>query len=243
MLQCAGGKRGDSRFEAPQILGLRLTMPCRLDQGEFDVVAFKQIDQSKRVPPRHVRAVALPKPTETERHQWYVQRHGAQLPSAGNMLLFDRSWYNRAGVERVMGFCTPGQVKQFLAEAPEFEASLVRDGIRLFKLWLTVGHAMQVKRLHDRRHDPLKSWKLSPIDLQSMSKWDEYTQAREDMFDCTHTKTAPWTVIRSNDKRRARLNAMRHILASIDYSEKDKNIVAKPDPEILGSEGDIFKEA
>ncbi len=193
--------------------------------------------------PRHTRTVALSKPTETERGQWYFQRYIAHLPTAGDIVLFDRSWYNRAGVERVMGFCTPGQVKQFLLETPEFEASLVRDGIRLFKLWLTVGHAMQIKRFHDRRHDPLKTWKLSPIDLASMSKWDEYTQARENMFDRTHTKTAPWTVIRSNDKRRARLNAIRHILASIDYGEKDENIVAKPDPEIIGSEGDIFKEA
>ncbi len=223
------------------------------DQGERIVIVFEGRDAGgkggtikrfmQHLNPRHARTVALSKPTETERGQWYFQRYIAQLPTAGDIVLFDRSWYNRAGVERVMGFCTPGQVKQFLLETPEFEASLVRDGIRLFKLWLTVGHAMQIKRFHNRRHDPLKTWKLSPIDLASMSKWDEYTRAREDMFDRTHTKTAPWTVIRSNDKRRARLNAIRHILASIDYGEKDENIVAKPDPEIIGSEGDIFKEA
>ena len=223
------------------------------DQGERIVIVFEGRDAGgkggtikrfmQHLNPRHARTVALSKPTETERGQWYFQRYIAQLPTAGDMVLFDRSWYNRAGVERVMGFCTPGQVKQFLLETPEFEASLVRDGIRLFKLWLTVGHAMQIKRFHNRRHDPLKTWKLSPIDLASMSKWDEYTRAREDMFDRTHTKTAPWTVIRSNDKRRARLNAIRHILASIDYGEKDEKIVAKPDPGILGSEGDIFKEA
>jgi len=142
-----------------------------------------------------------------------------------------------------MGFCTQEQVRQFMAEAPEFEASLVRDGIRLFKFWLTLGHAMQLKRFHARKHDPLKSWKLSPIDIASLSKWDDYTTAREEMFDHTHTQSAPWTVIRSNDKRRARLNAIRHILASIEYAGKDKNIVAKPDPMILGSEGDIFKDA
>jgi polyphosphate kinase 2 len=193
--------------------------------------------------PRHARTVALSKPTETERGQWYFQRYITHLPTAGDMVLFDRSWYNRAGVEPVMGFCTREQVSKFLEETPEFEASLVRDGIWLFKFWLTVGHAMQIKRFHARRHDPLKSWKLSPIDLASMSKWDDYTAAREEMFDHTHTKHAPWTVIRSNDKRRARLNAIRHILASIDYDGKDKKIVAKPDPKILGSEGKIFLDA
>jgi len=193
--------------------------------------------------PRHARTVALSKPTETERGQWYFQRYIAHLPTAGDLVLFDRSWYNRAGVEPVMGFCEPDQVDKFMEEVPDFEASLTRDGILLFKFWLTVGHAMQLKRFHARKHDPLKSWKLSPIDLASLSKWDEYTAAREKMFDHTHTKTAPWTVIRSNDKRRARLNAIRHILVCLDYDEKDKNIVAKPDPKILGSEGKIFKDA
>ena len=223
------------------------------DQGERIVIVFEGRDAAgkggtikrfmEHLNPRHARTVALSKPTETERGQWYFQRYIAHLPTAGDMVLYDRSWYNRVGVEQVMGFCTREQVTQFLAEAPEFEASLVRDGIRLFKFWLTVGHAMQIKRFHARRHDPLKSWKLSPIDLASMSKWDEYTLSREEMFDHTHTKPAPWTVIRSNDKRRARLNAIRHILASIGYGEKDKKFVAKPDPKILGSEGDIFKDA
>jgi polyphosphate kinase 2 len=223
------------------------------DEGERIVIVFEGRDAAgkggtiKRIMehlnPRHARTIALSKPTETERGQWYFQRYITHLPTACDMVLFDRSWYNRAGVEPVMGFCTPKQVGKFMEEAPQFEASLVRDGIRLFKFWLTVGHAMQIKRFHARRHDPLKYWKLSPIDLASMAKWDDYTRAREEMFDHTHTKAAPWTIIRSNDKRRARLNVIRHILASIDYAERDEKIVAEPDPKILGSEGDIFKDA
>lgn len=223
------------------------------DEGKRIVIVFEGRDAAgkggtikrfmQHLNPRHARTVALSKPTETERGQWYFQRYIAHLPTAGDMVLFDRSWYNRAGVEPVMGFCTPGQVKQFLAEAPEFEASLVRDGIALFKFWLTVGHAMQLKRFHARRHDPLKSWKLSPIDLASLSKWDDYTSARAEMFDRTHTKPAPWTVIRSNDKRRARLNAIRHVLASFDYAGKDVKLAIKPDPKIVGSTEDFFFDA
>ncbi len=245
-------KTYETELQLLQIELLKLQRWVRA-QGERIVILFEGRDAAgkggtikrfmEHLNPRHARAVALSKPTETERGQWYFQRYIAHLPTAGDMVLFDRSWYNRAGVELVMGFCTPGQTKKFLEEAPDFELALVRDGVRLFKFWLTVGRAMQVKRFHARRHDPLKSWKLSPIDLASMDKWDVYTQAREAMFEATHTKTAPWTVIRSNDKRRARLNAMRHILASIDYDEKDENIVAKPDPKILGSKGDIFKDA
>ena len=158
-------------------------------------------------------------------------------------MVFARSWYTISGVGRVMGFWMPEEDKQCMAEAPEFEASVGRVGVLLFKFWLTLGHAMQLKRFHARKHDPLKSWKLSPIDIASLSKWDDYTTARAEMFDHTHTQSTPWTVIRSNDKRRARLNAIRHILASIEYEGKDKNIVAKPDPKILGSEGEIFKDA
>jgi len=223
------------------------------DEGKRIVIVFEGRDAAgkggtikrfmEHLNPRHARTVALSKPTETERGQWYFQRYIAHLPTAGDIVLFDRSWYNRSGVERVMGFCTPEQVNQYMAEAPEFEASLVRDGIQFFKFWLTLGHAMQLKRFHARKHDPLKSWKLSPIDVASLSKWDDYTTAREEMIDHTHTQSAPWTVIRSNDKRRARLNAIRHILASIEYEGKDKNIVAKPDPMILGSDGDIFTDA
>jgi polyphosphate kinase 2 len=223
------------------------------DEGQRIVMVFEGRDAAgkggtikrfmEHLNPRHARTVALSKPTETESGQWYFQRYITHLPTAGDMVLFDRSWYNRAGVEPVMGFCTPDQVTQFLSETPEFEASLVRDGIRLFKFWLTVGQAMQIKRFHARRHDPLKSWKLSPIDLASMSKWDDYTKAREEMLDHTHTKQAPWTVIRSNDKRRARLNAIRHVLMSFDYAEKDVKLVATLDPKIIGSENKFFTSA
>ncbi len=192
---------------------------------------------------RHARAVALSKPTETERGQWYFQRYIAHLPTAGDIVFFDRSWYNRAGVERVMGFCSEEEVQAFLEEVPKFEASLIRDGVRLFKLWLTIGHEMQLKRFHDRRHDPLRWWKLSEIDLAAMSKWNDYTRAKEDLFKRSHTETTPWTVIRSNDKRRARLNAIRHVLHNIDYKDKDESVVDKPDHKITGSGGDFFYNA
>lgn len=223
------------------------------DTGERVVILFEGRDAAgkggtikrfmEHLNPRHARAVALTKPTEAERGQWYFQRYVAHLPTAGDMVLFDRSWYNRAGVEPVMRFCTPEQTAQFLKEVPEFEAALVRDGVRLFKLWLTIGRPMQLKRFHTRKHDPLKSWKLSPIDLKAIPKWDDYTAARDAMFEYTHTDAAPWTVIRSNDKRRARINAIRHVLASIDYAEKDVKLVAKPDAKIVGSDEQFFSDA
>ena len=189
---------------------------------------------------RHARAVALSKPTETERGQWYFQRYAAHLPTAGDIVLFDRSWYNRAGVERVMGFCTQAQLADFLREAVQFEAMLVRDEIKLFKFFLTIGREMQMKRFHRRRHDPLKQWKLSSIDLAALSKWDDYTAAKEDLFRFTHTSTCPWTVLRANDKRRTRISALRVVLSSIDYDGKDEKIVGEPDPLIVGSGPDYF---
>ena len=223
------------------------------DSGERIVVVFEGRNAAgkggnikrfmQHLNPRHARAVALSKPTETERGQWYFQRYIAHLPTAGDITLFDRSWYNRAGVEPVMGFCTPSQTEKFLEEVPEFESALIRDGIRLFKLWLTIGHAMQLKRFHARRHDPLKSWKLSPVDLASLSKWEAYTSARDDTFARTHNKATPWTVIRANDKRRARLNAIRHVLSAIDYADKDVKLVSKPDPKIVGSDEKFFADA
>jgi polyphosphate kinase 2 len=185
--------------------------------------------------PRHARAVALSKPTETERGQWYFQRYVAHLPSAGNMVLFDRSWYNRAGVERVMGFCTEEQALKFLEEAPHFETGLVRDGLILIKLWLTVGREMQLKRFHARRHHPLKRWKLTDVDILGLTKWEAYNIAQEDIFRLTHTDAAPWTVVRANDKRRARLNAMRAVLSRIDYTGKDPAVAQAPDPKIVGA--------
>lgn len=193
--------------------------------------------------PRFAHVVALSKPTDTERGQWYFQRYVAHLPTAGDMSFFDRSWYNRAGVEPVMGFCSPDQHDQFLQEAPAFEKALVRDGIHLVKFWLTVGREMQLKRFHDRRHDPLKHWKLSPIDVASLSKWQAYTDARDKMFDQTHTDQTPWTVVRSNDKRRARLNAIRHVLSLFNYEGKDVRLAGEVDEKILGSGSEFFKSA
>lgn len=192
--------------------------------------------------PRHARVVALSKPSETEQGQWYFQRYAKHLPTAGEMVMFDRSWYNRAGVEPVMGFCSPKQHKLFLNEAPQFEDMLTSDGIRLFKFWLNVGQEMQLKRFHDRRQNPLKSWKLSPIDIKALSKWDDYTNARNTMLEHTHTKYAPWTIVRSNDKRRARLNAIRYFLNALDYTGKDANSIVKTDPSILGSGPNFFNE-
>jgi polyphosphate kinase len=190
--------------------------------------------------PRHARAVALSKPTETERGEWYFQRYVEHLPSAGNMVVFDRSWYNRAGVERVLGFCTEAGVVKFLEETPLFEAGLVRDGIILIKLWLTVGREMQLKRFHARRHHPLKRWKLTDVDIMGLTKWEEYNIALEDIFRFTHSDAAPGTVVRANDKRRTTLNAMRSVLARIDYTGKDPSVAAPPDPLIVGSDPEFF---
>ncbi len=192
--------------------------------------------------PRAARVVALPKPNEVERGQWYFQRYVAHLPTRGEMVLFDRSWYNRAGVEPVMGFCTPEEHKSFLEAAPDFEGLLVDQGIVLLKFWLNIGQATQLKRFFERRHDPLKVWKLSPIDYAAMHKWDEYTRARDEMFAASHQAAAPWSVVRANDKRRARLNIIRHVLATLDYPGKDANVVRKPDPLILNGPGILAEE-
>jgi polyphosphate kinase 2 len=183
--------------------------------------------------PRSARTVALPKPTEAEAGQWYFQRYATHLPTAGEIVLFDRSWYNRGGVEPVMGFCTPAQHKEFLRQAPAFEKMLAEAGIVVFKFWLDIGRAMQLKQFHQRRHDPLKIWKLSPMDYAAMSKWDDYTVARDKMLAATHTKTAPWTFVRANDKKRARLAIIRHVLQAVDYAGKDKHAIGHADPLIL----------
>lgn len=183
--------------------------------------------------PRYNLIAALPKPNDRERTQWYFQRYVDWLPAAGEMVLFDRSWYNRAGVEPVMGFCTPKETENFLDEAPEFEKRLTKDGIRLFKFWLSIGREMQLKRFHDRRHDPLKTWKLSPIDLEALNKWDAYSVARDRMLKHTDSPHAPWTVIRANDKRRLRINVIRTLLAGFDYEGKDKKAIGKIDEKIV----------
>jgi polyphosphate kinase 2 len=182
--------------------------------------------------PRHARVIALEKPSDVERGQWYFQRYVKQLPTSGEMALFDRSWYNRAGVERVMGFCSPSEYLEFMRETPELEKMFVRSGIRLFKLWFEVSRDEQFERFQSRRLDPVKQWKLSPIDMASLDKWDAYTDAKNAMFRHTDTPEAPWTVILSDDKKRARLNAMRHILSQLPYPDKDPETDIIPDPNI-----------
>lgn len=190
--------------------------------------------------PRTARNVALTKPTETERGQWYFQRHVAHFPTAGEFVTFDRSWYNRAGVEPVMGFCTPRQHALFLEETPHFEKGVVADGIRLFKFWLAIGQETQLKRFHDRRHNPLKQWKFSPIDVAGMEKWDDYTRARDLMFESTHSAHAPWTVVQANDKRRARLAVIRRLLLSIPYDGRDPGAIGEEDANIVGDPDDAI---
>jgi polyphosphate kinase 2 len=184
--------------------------------------------------PRGAHIVALDKPTEREQTEWYLQRYITHLPSAGEIVMFDRSWYNRAGVERVMGFCGQDEVMEFLREAPEFERMLARDGIILVKFWFSVSRAEQLRRFVRRQLNPVKRWKLSPIDLASLDKWDDYTEAKESMFFYTDVADAPWTVVKSNDKKRARLEAMRYVLSQIDYEDKDESLVGLPDPLIVG---------
>jgi polyphosphate kinase len=183
--------------------------------------------------PRNVRTVALSKPSDVQQGQWYFQRYIEHFPTKGEMVLFDRSWYNRGGVEPVMGFCTPAQHAAFLAEAPRFETMVVNDGVHLFKFWIDIGREMQLRRFHDRRHSKLKVWKLSPIDIKALSKWDEYTAARNTMLEATNSDPAPWTVIHGNDKRRARLNIIRCVLDRLDYTQKDAARIGAIDPKIV----------
>ncbi|MDJ0654400.1 MAG: polyphosphate kinase 2 [Xanthomonadales bacterium] len=192
--------------------------------------------------PRAARVVALEKPTDHERGQWYFQRYIEHLPTAGEMVLFDRSWYNRAGVERVMGFCTSLEYLEFMRTVPELERMLARSGIRLFKYWFSVTQPEQERRFAARTHDPLKQWKLSPIDKLSQDKWPEYTQAKEAMFFYTDTADAPWTIIKSDDKKRARLNCLQHFLSQLDYPGKDHHVVHGPDPLIVGTPSQVIEK-
>jgi polyphosphate kinase 2 len=185
--------------------------------------------------PRGARVVALEKPTTAEQTQWYFQRYFKHLPSAGEIVLLDRSWYNRAGVERVMGFCDPTAYLEFMRQCPEIERMLVRSGILLYKYWFSVTQDEQRKRFESRKSDPLKQWKLSPIDQASIDKWDDYTEAKEAMFFYTDTADAPWTIIKSDDKKRARLNCMRHFLSSLNYDDKNFESVGEPDQFIVTS--------
>jgi len=193
--------------------------------------------------PRGARVVALEKPTEREATQWYFQRYIEHLPAGGEVVLFDRSWYNRAGVERVMGFCSAADYLEFMRQTPELERMLVRSGIRLFKYWFSVTREEQKQRFMARETDPLKRWKLSPIDRASIDKWDDYTEAKEAMFFYTDTADAPWTVVKSDDKKRARLNAMQHLLHSLPYPDKNEHVVRGPDPLIVGHSAQVLGRA
>ena len=222
------------------------------DAGEKVILLFEGRDAAgkggtikrftENLNPRGARVVALEKPSERERTQWYFQRYVQHLPAAGEIVLFDRSWYNRAGVERVMEFCTPAEYLEFMREAPEFERMLVRSGIHLIKFWFSVSQAEQRTRFVTRRVDPMRRWKLSPLDLASLDKWEDYTEAKEAMFFYTDTADAPWTVIKSNDKKRARIAALRYLLYILDYVGKDEDLVGVPDPNIVGRGADVFEK-
>ena len=196
---------------------------------------------SAHMNPRLARVVALTKPTDREVGQWYFQRYVAQFPTAGEFVLFDRSWYNRAGVEPIMNFCTPKQYEQFMKQAPQIERLIVQDGILFFKFYLDIGREMQLKRFHDRCHDPRAVWKLSSMDIAALTKWRDYSEKRDRMLKETHTDYAPWTVVRANDKRRARLNLIRHLLLTLDYDGKDKKAIGKIDDKILSSGAQVLK--
>ena len=215
------------------------------DSGKKVVVVFEGRDAAgkggaikrfmEHLNPRGARVVALEKPTVAEQTQWYFQRYINHLPSAGEIVLLDRSWYNRAGVERVMGFCDPGAYLEFMRQCPEIERMLVRSGILLFKYWFSVTQDEQRRRFESRKRDPLKQWKLSPIDQASIDKWGEYTEAKEAMFFYTDTADAPWTIVKSDDKKRARLNCMRHFLSMLNYDGKDADAIGEPDPFLVTS--------
>ena len=196
----------------------------------------------EHINPRGAEVVALDVPTEFERGQWYFQRYIQRLPTQGQIVLFDRSWYNRAVIEPVMDFCSDKEYQQFLDQVPEVERTLVDSGIILFKFWFSVSREEQFRRFKSRQQDPLKQWKLSPVDRDVLGKWDEVTAARVEMFNRTHTAFAPWTVIRSDDKKRARLNCIRYVLYNLPYAHKDNDIAVAPDPDILGTPDEIYKD-
>jgi polyphosphate kinase 2 len=222
------------------------------DTGERIVILFEGRDAAgkggtikrfmEHLNPRGAQVVALEKPSERERTQWYFQRYVAHLPAAGEIVLFDRSWYNRAGVERVMGFVDPHDYLEFMRQAPDFERMLVRSGIRLIKLWFSVTRAEQRTRFVIRQVDPVRQWKLSPMDLASLDRWNDYTEAKEAMFFYTDTADAPWTVVKSNDKKRARLEAMRHVLNRFPYTDKDAEVVGTPDPLVVGPAATLLEQ-
>jgi len=222
------------------------------ESGEKLVIVFEGRDAAgkggtikrfmEHLNPRGARVVALERPSEREATQWYFQRYIAHLPAAGEMVLFDRSWYNRAGVERVMGFTSPTEYLEFMRQAPELERMLVRADIHLVKLWFSVSRGEQRTRFLIRQIDPVRQWKLSPMDLASLDRWEDYTEAKEAMFFYTDTADAPWTVVKSNDKKRARLEAMRHVLHRFDYDGKDTEVIGVPDPLLVGAGSSVLED-
>ncbi|MEM7562332.1 MAG: polyphosphate kinase 2 [Pseudomonadota bacterium] len=223
------------------------------DSGKKVVIIFEGRDAAgkggaikrfmEHLNPRGARVVALEKPTVAEQTQWYFQRYINHMPSAGEMVLLDRSWYNRAGVERVMGFCHPGDYLEFMRQCPDLERMLVRSGIILFKYWFSVTQDEQRQRFDSRKSDPLKQWKLSPIDQASIDKWADYTEAKEAMFFYTDTADAPWTIVKSDDKKRARLNCMQHFLTSLPYEDKDMDAIGQVDPFIVTSSDHVVNKS
>ena len=221
------------------------------EEGERLVLLFEGRDAAgkggtikrfmEHLNPRNARVVALSKPTEAEQGQWYFQRYIAELPTRGEMVFFDRSWYNRAVVEPVMGFCTQSQHHAFLRQVPMLENMLIDDGIRLVKFWFSVSREEQFRRFKSRETDTLKQWKLSPVDTKGLSMWDEYTEAKKSMFMATDTRFSPWLVIKSDDKKRARLACMRYVLNQMPYANKNGDVVGEPDPKILGRKEDIYE--
>jgi polyphosphate kinase 2 len=193
--------------------------------------------------PRSARTVALPKPNDTEKGQWYFQRYTQNLPTKGEIVFFDRSWYNRAGVEIVMGFCTPKEYGEFFRQVSDYERSLVESGISLFKHWYTVSRENQAKRFDSRREDPLRQWKLSPMDEEAQARWDDYSRARDAVLIHTDADYAPWTVINSNEKKRARLEAIRNVVHHLDYEHKDHSVATAPDPMVLRRAVDVVDAA
>jgi polyphosphate kinase 2 len=221
------------------------------DTGQRMVIVFEGRDAAgkggtikrflEHLNPRGAQVVALEKPSEREQGEWYFQRYVQHLPSRGEIVLFDRSWYNRAGVERVMGFCSDAEYETFMEQAPRFESLLIGDGIAVIKLWFSVSRAEQRTRFLIRQIDPVRQWKLSPTDLASLSRWDDYTVAKEHMFDRTDTALSPWTVVKSNDKKRARINAMRYVLQQFDYPRRDREVAATPDSLVVGPPSQIYE--
>jgi polyphosphate kinase 2 len=213
------------------------------DAGKRHVIVFEGRDAAgkggtikrftEHLNPRGARIVALAKPTSTEAGQWYFQRYVAHLPTAGDIVMFDRSWYNRAGVERVMGFCSEEEYRTFMRQAPAFEEMLLESGVHVTKLWFSVTQQEQRTRFAVRQIDPVRRWKLSPMDLESLDKWDAYTEAKEEMFLRTDTDLAPWYTVKSNDKKRARINALRVFLSHVDYEGKDDQVVLQPDEKLV----------